>query len=599
MVSKLRKSKLGRYPFWEYIRLYRRQYAIGLGWLLVVDAINVVLPLLIKVAVDAIPARQSSRLMIAAVAYLGLMLVQSAGRYAWRVYLMGSAHRIANDLRTQLYGHLQRLPLAHYQKARTGDLMSRATNDIESVRMAVGPGILVTVDALLMFAMIVPVMLYFSLKLTLLAFAFFPIVPFLTARLGKHIDVLFESLQTRMSRLSAHAQESFVAIRLIKSLVLEGRVFQRFRLLSGEYRVEGMKLARYEATFSPALGFLTNMGTFLILLLGGLDVLHGAITIGTFVAFQRFVVQLSWPMEAIGWAVTMNQEGQAALRRIQDLLRTPPVESVRAGAAPVRTGAPLLQIQNLRHAIAGSPFTLAIDRLEIGRGRKIGVVGAVGSGKSTLFQLLLRLSEPPAGAVFLEGRDVVSIPLPELRERVASVEQQVALFSESIRANLVMGVRQSIEPSEVQRAVETAAILDEVLELHQGFETLLGERGVNLSGGQKQRLALARALVRRPELLLVDDAFSAVDVAIEEKIIQGLFKQYPETSLCFASHRLSVMTRMDEIWLLQEGKVIARAPHGELLQSNALYRALWEKSERERDAEAIGGALEVSEVLPA
>lgn len=572
------------YPFWDQIRAHKKLYFWGLLSLVFVDAINVALPVLVKIAIDAIPGKHLSQVYWAAGLYFGLMALQAVGRYLWRVLLMGASHRIARELRLNLYSHLQSLPLDYYQRVRTGDLMSRATNDIESIRMAVGPGVLVTVDAAMMFLLIVPVMFALSWKLSILAFAFYPVVPWLTAKIGDRIDSLFEDLQRRMSDMGAFIQESFAAIRLIKSLVLESKTRAKFVAVSEAYRQQGVLQAKYQAVFSPALGLLTNLGTFLILLLGGLDVMEGLITVGTFVAFQRFVVQLSWPMEAIGWAVTMNREGVAAHRRLQEILTLPGVESTRGNAVGQVSDKTLLKITRLRYAYPESArLAVDLEDLEVPPGAKVGIVGPVGSGKSTFFQLVLRLYEPQASSIYFRGKDVVALPLDELRRRIGSVEQQIFLFSERIDANIAMGM--SGDAPAVDGVTEVANIRDEILVLEKGFATTLGERGVNLSGGQKQRIALARALARSPELLLLDDCFSAVDVAVESHIIERFFSSYPDLAVCFATHRLSIMPRMDEIWLFREGGVVDRGPHHALLERSPLYQSLWQKSERSIEVE--------------
>lgn len=581
------------YPFWKFVWEHRRRYAVGMLSLVLVDAINVALPLVVKEGIDALVPRNAPRVVWAGVLYFVLMAVQAIGRYLWRMYLIGTSHLIAKGLRNDLYAHLQRLPLGYYQRTRAGDLMSRATNDVESIRMAVGPGILVTADAILMFAMIIPVMFSLSFKLSVLAFCFYPAVPWLTARLGDRIDVLFESLQEKMSALGAYAQETFGGIRLVKSLVLESRVHARFLEMSGLYEKEGVKLAGYQALFTPALGLLTNLGTFLILLLGGRDVMMGAISIGTFVAFQRFVVQLSWPMEAIGWTVTMHREGVAAYRRLTEILSIPPVVSVRGEAPAAADGNGLdasLHVTRLSFQypmLAGEmgAFRLELDDLVLRRGQKVGIVGPVASGKTTFFNLVLRIHEPPPGTIFWEGRDVTAIPLRDLRRGIGSVEQQIFLFSENIAANVALGSGGTVSRETIVDVARTAAILDEIEELDEGFEAPLRERGVNLSGGQRQRIALMRALARRPELLLLDDCFSAVDVAVEARIIDHFFDEYPDLTVLFASHRLSVMPRMDEIWMIDGGRVVARGRHAELLSREPLYQALWEKSERQVEVE--------------
>ncbi len=578
-------SWVRKYPFWGRIRPYRGPYILGLLSLLVVDGMNVALPVVLKYAIDALPERRYDRVVQLALLYMGLMALVALGRYFWRVFLMGSSHRIARDLRIQLFDHLQRLPLSEIQAIRSGDLMSRATNDVESVRMAVGPGVLVSVDAVLLFAMIVPVMLGLSVKLTLIAFAFFPLVPWVTAKFGDSIDKLFDSIQAKMARLSALTQESFSSVRLIKSLVLEGPTLDRFLKMSGDYRAEGEKLARVEAPFSPVLSLLTYLGTFGMLYFGGREVLSGAITVGTFVAFQRFVVQIAWPMEAIGWAVTMNREGVAANRRLTQILNLPQVAPVRVAPGPVEAGAPLLEVRKLRFAYPNSRFSLELDGLRLERGKKIGIVGPVGSGKSTFLNLLLRLQETDPESVYFEGRDIASISLDELRRDIGSVEQQIFLFSETLSQNAALGGRGELNAAELSHLAEVAAIAPEIGALPDGFLTRLGERGVDLSGGQKQRIALMRALGRKPKLLLLDDALSAVDVEVEERILNAFLEHYPYLGVLFASHRLSVMPRFDEVWVMRDGRIVVKGTHQKLLSEDRWYAGLWEKSDVKRPAE--------------
>lgn len=585
-------SQLRRYPFWGYIKQYPKRYAIGLLTLGLVDLINVTLPLLVKWGIDAIGPKNTKQLVWASVGYLVLMILQSYGRYLWRIYLMGTSHLLVGDLRKKMYAHIQKLPLEFHQKNKSGDLMSRVTNDIESVRMALGPGILVTADAVLMLVLIVPPMMFLSVKLSLLAFAFYPLVPWITKRIGNQIDEIFGELQKKMAGLSSFAQESFAGVRLIRSLVLESETCRQFRALSEEYRDQGISLARWEAVFSPSLGLLTNLGTFLILLLGGFDVLKGAITIGTFVAFQRFVVQLSWPMEAIGWAVTMHREGFAAQRRIDEILEVPQVTSVKwPSEKPERDSKNALEVRTLGFHYSqleqAHPFFLQLDNLQVRIGQKIGVVGRVGAGKTTFLNLWLRLYEPPKGTLYFEGKDITSIPLDELRYQIAMVEQNIFLFSESIRGNMQLGLNRTLDP-ELQKIMKLGQIEGEVKQLPKGYETPLGERGITLSGGQKQRLALVRALVRQPKVLLLDDCFSAVDVEIESKIIDSFFENYKDLTVLFASHRLSVMSRMDEIWVFDRGFLVEQGTHSHLLQVSPLYQELWSQSEREVEREKMG-----------
>jgi len=589
------KRKIKDYPFSRFLVKYRRPYLWGFIWLLFVDFLNIVQPLLVKVAMDALSPPALKTVIWAAVGYVLVMVLQSIGRYWWRVYLIGTANFVASDLRKELYSHLQKIPQSRYQNHRTGDLMSRATNDIESIRMALGPGILVALDAVIMFMMLVPAMLWLSWKLTLLTFALYPLVPFVTAKLGDKIDHHFEKMQKKLSQMSAYAQESFSGIRLIKSLVLENHSYQKFQELTEAFVQEGRTLARYESVFSPSLGWITQMGTLFILFWGGKDVVSGVITIGTFIAFQRFVVQLSWPMEAIGWSVTMTREGKAAERRIQELLNEPSVQDVypseikKSPDVQLEIGRLIYEYEkNKEH------FRLNLTDLRIESGKKVGLVGPVGCGKTTLFNLLIRLYEPPAGTCFLKGKDIRSIPLSDLRQSIGSVEQQIVLFGETIATNLTLGVPRSVENREMEQALSVAGVLDEITSLQNKLETFVGEKGVTLSGGQKQRLALARALIRRPEFLLLDDCFSAVDVECEQQIIDRFFKAYPDLTILFSSHRLSVMPRMDEIWVMESGRIISKGKHSNLIQSCKTYRSLWKESEKEMEREEISVLLDSS-----
>lgn len=589
------KKKLRDYPFSRFLVKYKNPYLKGFFWLLFVDFLNIVQPLLVKTAMDALVPRAMKSVILSAIAYLVAMVLQSVGRYWWRVYLIGTANYVASDLRREFYEHLQKIPLTRYYRYRTGDLMSRATNDIESIRMALGPGILVALDAVIMFMMLVPAMLWLSWKLTLLTFAFYPLVPVLTAKIGNKVDFFFEKMQARLSQMSAYAQEIFTGIRLIKALVLENHSDRRFRELSSEFVKSGRSLARYEAIFSPSLGFLTQMGTFFILLFGGKDVISGAISVGTFIAFQRFVVQLSWPMEAIGWSVTMTREAKAAERRIEQLLHEVAIEdtypSIIAAAPEIE-----LEIKDLKFLFPAEPdstsrFSLNLNGLQLVQGKKVGLVGPVGSGKTTLFNLLLRLYEPPAGTVFLKGKDIRTISLSELRQRVASVEQQVTLFGETIETNLAMGLQRKIESQEIRKNLQVAGVWEEVEALKTGIQTFVGEKGVSLSGGQRQRIALARALIRQPELLLLDDCFSAVDVEREQQIIENFLEAYPRLTILFSSHRLSIMPRMDEIWVLENGNIVSKGHHSVLIRSCPLYRSLWKESEKELERERLEGGV--------
>jgi len=592
-------SAIRTHPFVALLKPYFRWYFWGLVALVGVDAINVALPLVIRDGIDGAIAANRPAVWKAAAFYLGLMAVQSVGRYLWRIYLLGTSHLVAAGMRRDLYARLQRLSPRYHSGARPGDLMSRFTNDIESVRQALGPGVLVALDALVLFVLIVPVMASISWKLTLYAFVFFPLVPWLTARVGQRIDTIFERLQRRMSTLGAFTQEVLSGVRLIKALVQEPEAARRFRELSKDYEREGIGLARYEAIMSPSLGLFTNLGMVLILFAGGLDVLEGTITVGTFVAFQRFLVQLSWPMEAIGWAVTLYREGSAGLRRVREAEAAPPVESVRGPRSHLVGTAGHFDARRLRYGFARADgqagFAIEIDSLAVPRGSKIGIVGPIGCGKTTLLSLFCRLEEPPTGCLYFDGCDVAGVPLVELRRRIGAVESNVILFGETVRTNVLLGTT-PLSDEEIRKFAGGVCLEDELNAIPGGLDAVLGERGRSLSGGQRQRLGLLRALVRQPEALLLDDPFSAVDVDTEERIAGWVWRELASTTVLFATHRLGTMPLMDEIWLMDRGTVVGRGSHERLLREHALYRQLWERSERDSEAGRTG--LELREIEP-
>lgn len=579
----------------RYLRQYRRDYSIGLGTLFLVDVINVVLPLTIKWSIDALGARDTSLILVAGLSYLALTFLQSGGRYAWRVYIFGSSYAAANSIRAGLFDKLTTLENRVLSQTRSGDLMSRATNDVDAIRTALGPGIMIAADSVMLLGLMIPTMLFLSWKLTLFSLAFVPVVPWITAKLGIRIETIFEEAQRRMSRMSGYVQESFSGVRLIKSLAIESTVEHRFAAMSGLYRDKAAQLAATEATLSPVLGMLTSVGTFAILLVGGYDVIAGTMTVGAFIAFQRYIVQLAWPMQAIGWAVTMMREGRAAQRRIDDILEKPSAVSSYAKALdrPPSQPAALLEVHDLAFELGGNVrgFRLAVDHLTLSAHQKVGIAGPVGSGKSIFFNLLMRIDEPAAGCIFFRGQDVREIPLSTLRREIAIVEQTVVLFSETVRENLTLGLDHLVSEDEMWEVLKIAALDREAKTWPQGLDTKLGERGVNLSGGQKQRLALARALLRDPILLLLDDSFSAVDVDVEQQIIHHLLSTRPKMALCFASHRLAILPELDRVWVFDRGAVIANGTHRELLESSVLYQGLWARGAREaRESELAEGA---------
>ncbi len=591
-----------RYTALALLWNFRRPYLYGVIALVIVDLVNVGLPLIIKAALDDIQKSNFPSVMWAALFYLGLMITQAVGRYIWRKYLFSTSFLLAQKLRTDLFATCEALPMREYQHLRTGDLMARATNDIEAVRIFLSVGLLICCDTILVFLFTIPAMAFLSLKLMIASLIFFPIAPLFTKLVGDKIDTFFEKLQIKMSQMSTFSQESFLSIRFIQSLVLERAVAKKFMVLSDTYRKMGISLALSQSSLTPVLSLLTFGGIFVTLLVGSKDVVTGVITVGTVVAFHRFIMQLAWPMEALGWMTSILKEGQAAMRRLNqifDLAEAPPslltIQHSAEPSPPTKKSTFALCIHSLNITPYGpydirdshfsfseetdipyrttSDFTLSLPDAEIKSGKKIGLIGEIGSGKTTLFYLLLRLLEPPKNKLYFFGEDITSIETKRLRQEIAYVPQTPVLFSASIKNNLEMGnPRKDASPTSLLELMDLVGLKDEIASQAFRLETVLNERGNNLSGGQRQRLAIARALFRNPHMLLMDDPFSSVDRDKEEHIFCALLDQFPDLTIFLATQRLSMMPLLDEIWVFHHGKIVQKGTHPTLLESHQSYR---------------------------
>ncbi len=567
--------------FWALIARFRGAYFRGILTLFLVDAANVAIPLCLKNAIDAINISYRERVYVLGAAILALYCVQAVGRYLWRIFLIGASHRIISIYRKKFFEHVLNVP-AHSLKMSSGDLLSRATQDIESVRMALGPGVLVIADCVILFFLILPAMWGISPRLTLVSLALMPLVPLLTFFCGSRIDKLFEKLQDQTSVMTGFIRERFTHVRLIKAFAAESISTNELSKLSIAYRNTGKQLAVVESFFSPGLAFLTNLGTVLILVVGGNLALEGTLTIGAFIAFQRLLVQLSWPMEAIGWGVTLTREAKAAHRRLNQVLDVPSDSEIVTQTPAVR-GQPVLEIRDLNMRLPfaggqnpqpGNQMTLRAQELKVEPGKWVGVVGPIASGKSTLFDVILRMWDPPPGSVFLGGTDITKISRRELRNRIRIVDQPITLLGENLFANVSLSLNGNMN-SEMLAALSRLASLN----VHERFgdsaiDDKLSERGSDLSGGQKQRVALIRALATKPDLLLLDDPFSGIDLITERAIFSNIRREYPMTAALFITHRFELMEEMDEVWVFEHGQLIKSGTHRSLLQETELYRRL-------------------------
>jgi len=602
-----------------YFLKYRKYVVIGLLALLTVDILEMLPPLFIKEAVDIATEHHPLRLLIyVAAAYFGVSLLQGVCRYLWRMYLIRASMFAGRDIRNEYAGHLFGLSISFFDKKRIGDLMSLATNDVEAIRQTLGNGLLVFADALFYF-ITVPVAMYFlSPKLMLIAFAPLPIIPFVVLRNEREIHKRFERVQECFSEMSAQVQEGLTGIRVTKAFAKEEIQVKRLKDLGEKFIRLNLDLARVQTAFGPTLDFTMSLGLVFLIWFGGRDLIYNhdiktAITLGTFVAFQRYIQKMVWPMAAVGMAASYYQRSVTSSDRMKEILTSrTDVPEIAEPKLPAdyrkadRTGAAwktqgLVELKNLSFKFPSSEhYVLKNLSLKIAPGERIAFVGAVGAGKSALLSLLPRMYPVERGMLLIDGIDVNDWPIGELRRQVGYVSQDVFLFSETVTENVAFGLHERMggwiesnsNPASIEDATRLASVHEDVLGLSGSYRTRLGERGVNLSGGQKQRLTIARALAKEPSILVMDDALSSVDVQTEEKILQGLRARAGRNTEIISAHRISTVKDADRIVVLEEGEIRQLGTHAELVADRrGAYRKFYEQQRLKEDLENYVEAL--------
>jgi len=579
----------------------------GLLALVTVDLLELLPPLYLKSAVDVTLAQGPNRqLAYLAIAYFVTALAQGACRYAWRVYLIRASRLSGADLRSRFAGHLFRMPASFFDRNRIGDLMSLGTSDTESVGQAIGPGLLTFADAVF-YIMTVPVAMYWlSPQLTLIALIPLPLIPWFVMRNEREIHERYKKSQEQFSRISAMAQESLNGVRVIKAFACEDVQTSKLRAAGDELIRLNLRLARVEASFGPVLDFAMSLGLVLLLFVGGRYAIEGAVTLGTFVAFQRYIQKMVWPMTAIGMSLAMYQRAVASSERLKEVLRQEtdvpdtvspefPIGHVPGG--PWKT-AGKIEIRGLNFTFPKAKTPALLDvRLVVEPGARVAFVGSIGSGKSALLSAIPRVYPCDAGQVFIDGIDINRWSLAELRAQIGYVSQEVFLFSESVSANVGFGYRHLAQEALPHPLVEkfslNAAVHEDVLRLEKGYATRVGERGVSLSGGQKQRISVARALLREPSILILDDAFSSVDVQTEDSILRGLRARAGRNTELLAAHRISTVRDSDHIVVMERGKIAEQGTHGQLLAKHGgIYWRFNEQQRLQADLESYVGRLD-------
>ncbi|MDW5264289.1 MAG: ABC transporter ATP-binding protein [Edaphobacter sp.] len=569
-------------PLFPYLRRYWKSLAWGGIAVIFYNVLKILIPLVIGSAVDDMQhGLTEAKVVHHALRLFVIAIFAAIFLYITREVIIGASRDIEYDLRNDLFANLERQSANFFHTHRTGDIMARTTNDLNAVRQLLGPAIMYSANTISFTAAALPFMIRISPRLTLCAFVPLPIASVLVQYFGNRIHRRFERIQAMFSDISAKAQENFSGARLIRAFVQEEAEIASFETANQEYIKRSLYLVRLMAMLWPTLEFVLGLSLMITLLVGGHEVVEHRISVGQFTSFIVYMVQLTWPMIAVGWVVNLFQRGTASVVRIDELLQQKP----SIADAPTATNDPItgdIEFRNLTFAYPNAPDVLHNINLHIPAGTSLAIVGPTGSGKSTLVNLIPRLHDAPPGTVLIDGQPIRHFTLAELRKSIGFVPQETFLFSETIRKNIAFG-RPDATMEEIEEAATTAHISTEILEFPKGFDTMVGERGVTLSGGQKQRTSIARAVIRDPRILILDDALASVDTYTEERILSGLRQGMAARTTVFISHRISTARNADQIAVLVNGSIAERGTHDELLARNGYYSSLFEKQRLEEE----------------
>lgn len=568
----------------QYLKRHRFQYAAGITALFVVDFANIFIPKLTGTITDGLTAHTMDwngvKMCLLSIFALGLTL--AIGRFLWRFFLFGAARTIEMELRNDMFAHLEKMGVEYYNEHKTGDLMTRFTSDLNAIRMAIGPAVISTFDATVMTVMvIIQMMFYVNVKLTLMALV--PMILICVGELyfGKIIFPRYRERQEAVSDLTDYVQESISGVRVVKAFVQERAQMREFAKANKNTMDKNLNVVRLQAIVMPLLDVIIGLSSLVTLIYGGYLAMTGRISLGRFVAFNQYINMLVWPMLACGDAINMFSQGGASIKRVQEIFRVRPEVRDKEDVENVDHIQGDISLSHLTFTHKGQKNpTLKDINLDVKAGTTLAIIGRTGTGKSTLVNLLLHLFNVEPGMIAIDGRDINKIPIKTLRENIAYVPQDNFLFSDTLKANIAFGT-EGEDMEEIVKATEDACIHDNIIAFPEGYETVVGERGVTLSGGQKQRSSIARALMKNAPILILDDALSAVDTDTEEKILHNLKRNRAGKTTILIAHRISTIQNADVIMVLEDGEAKEIGSHSQLMEQNGIYREMFEMQQLE------------------